>query len=124
MSLPELNNSEIEVMNVLWTSGPLSAREIHASIPARLGWAYSTTRTVLNRLVDKGLVGKRPVHGLHVYRARITRAKGIASRVKHFAERVALTDIAPVVALFADQSTLDDDEVRELQRLLDLEQDQ
>jgi predicted transcriptional regulator len=42
----------------LWTAGePLSPAEVHAALGPTL--AYNTVHTILTRLVDKGLVGRR-----------------------------------------------------------------
>ena len=65
----EPNPSELEVLKALWSSHRLSAREIHDRIGDAQGWSYSTTRTVVQRMVDKGLVNKDSVHGLAVFAA-------------------------------------------------------
>jgi predicted transcriptional regulator len=49
--LPQLTPAELEVMKVLWAGDSLSAREIHEQLAERLGWAYSTTRTTVERMV-------------------------------------------------------------------------
>ena len=116
--LPDLSRTELDVMKVLWRSGRQSAREIHESLPASLGWAYSTTRTVVERLVDKGWVEKGSFHGMNVYRAGISKPRGLARLVWDFARRVMETDTAPVVNLFAESEALTPEEVEELEGLL------
>jgi len=117
-SLPELSALELEVMKVLWRSKRLSAREVHERVGEALGWAYSTTRTILDRMAKKGVAAKRPFHGLHLYEPAISRPRGLAARVREFAERVLEIDPAPVVSLFAASGALTDEEVEELSRLL------
>ena len=72
--LPQLTPAEMEVMEVLWEEGRLSAREVHDRVADRTGWAYSTTRTTVERMVRKGLLHKAPFHGLHLYEPGISRA--------------------------------------------------
>ena len=117
--LPALTGPELELMKVLWRAGDLGAREIHDAVGARFDWAYSTTRTTLERMVRKGLVEKRAFHGLYVYGAAISRARGLAGLVREFAARVLESDPAPVVSLFAAQGALDEDEIAELHAILD-----
>lgn len=117
--LPQLTPVELDVMKVLWSRGRLSAREIHDTLGGRLGWAYSTTRTTVERMVRKGLVEKSVFHGLHIYSATVSRATGLARMVREFASRVLESSHVPVVSLFSESGTLTDEEVAELRELLD-----
>ena len=120
--LPQLTPAELEVMKILWASEGLSAREVHERLSERLEWAYSTTRTTVERMVRKGLVDKKPFHGLHIYSASVSRATGIARMVRDFATQVLETSHVPVVSLFADSGKLSDEEINELRKLLDDEE--
>jgi BlaI family penicillinase repressor len=117
--LPQLNPTELEVMKILWEADGLSAREVHKRLGERMDWAYSTTRTTIERMVRKGLVNKNVFHGLHLYTASVSRASGLARMVRDFARQVLETSHVPVVSLFADTGRLNDDEIDELSRLLD-----
>jgi predicted transcriptional regulator len=105
-------------MKLLWSAGPLAAREIHDRLLAQTGWAYSTTRTTLERLVKKGTVDKRSVHGLHVYAAAISRAQGMAPLVEEFARTVLGLSHVPVAALFRESEALTPGEIEELRGIL------
>jgi len=116
--LPELSGAELDVMRVLWGGGRMSAREIHDAVKTANGWEYSTTRTILGRLVKKGAVAKADFHGLHVYRAGVSRPEGLAKLVREFAGRVVQSDPELVVPLFAKAATLTPAELKEIRRLL------
>ena len=116
--LPELSGAELEVMRVLWRSGRMSAREIHDAVRDASGWEYSTTRTILGRLVKKGAVAKADSHGLQVYQASVSRPEGLAKLVREFAGRVIQSDPELVVPLFAKAATLSPAELKEIRRLL------
>lgn len=118
-ALPQLSPAELELMKVLWDADGLSAREVHERLAEQLGWAYSTTRTTLERMVRKGLVSKSSCHGLLLYSPAVSRAAGLARLVRDFARQVVETSHGPVVSLFADSGTLDEREIEELSRLLD-----
>jgi BlaI family penicillinase repressor len=117
--LPQLTPAELEVMKVLWAADGLSAREIHERLGERQGWAYSTTRTTVERMVRKGLANKSAFHGLHIFTASVSRAGGLARFVRDFAFQVLESSHVPVVSLFADSGKLTEDEVEELRQLLD-----
>ncbi len=117
--LPRLTPAELGVIKVLWKQGELSAREVHDRLAAAQGWAYSTTRTTLERMVGKGLLAKRPFHGLHLYEPKVSRAAGLARLVQDFARQALEGSHVPVVSLFAESGTLSGDEIAELRALLD-----
>jgi BlaI family penicillinase repressor len=105
-------------MKTLWKTGALSAREIHERLAGRTGWAYSTTRTTVERMVAKRLLTKRSFHGLNVYAPAISRPQGIARLVREFAEQVLDLPSPPVAALFAESDALTPAEIAELRTLL------
>jgi predicted transcriptional regulator len=116
--LPRLTDAELEVIKVLWSGGKLSAREVHDLVVESQGWAYSTTRTTLERMVQKGLLRRGSFHGLHLYEPVVSRAAGFARRVREFASQVLEASPASVVSLFAESGALTDDEIDELLGLL------
>jgi len=120
-SLPELTRSELAVLKVMWKEGELSAREVHDGLADSLDWAYSTTRTTLDRMANKGLLSKRSFHGMYLYKPCVSKAAGLASLVRDLADRVLEVDYAPVVSLFAESNALSAEEVEELSRLLEEE---
>jgi BlaI family transcriptional regulator, penicillinase repressor len=105
-------------MKVLWAAGALSGREVHEKLRVQTGWAYSTTRTTVERMVKKGLVEKRTFHGLHLYEPAISRVQGVARLVHEFASRVLGLSEVPVAALFRESAALEPAEIEELRVLL------
>ncbi len=48
--------SEAKVMEIIWTRGPLSAKEISTIAADSIGWNKNTTYTILKRLDAKGFI--------------------------------------------------------------------
>ncbi len=118
VDIHELSRSEMEVLKVLWRHGRLSAREVHERVGPRRGWALSTTRTVLERMVRKGAAVREAFHGVNLYAAAVSRPAGLAALVRDFAERVLEIDAAAVVPLLTRGADLSEEELAELERLL------
>jgi predicted transcriptional regulator len=119
--LPVLSRAELDIMKWLWEEGKLSARELHERHTKTYGWAYSTTRTTMDRMVKKGLLAKKDFHGLYLYEPLISKPMGLAQAVKDFADRVIEVDYGAVVSLFARGKALTPEEIEELHRLLEFE---
>lgn len=52
----KLTKFELEVMEVLWASEPISIRELMEQLPPKRRPAYTTVQTIVNRLEEKGAV--------------------------------------------------------------------
>lgn len=117
-SLPDLTNAEFDILRIIWKSGKLSVREVHDQVTHTHGWAYSTTKTMMDRMARKSLLTREKFHGVFLYRALISRPSGFARLIQFFADRVLEIDRGEVVALFTRSKALDPDEIRELEKFL------
>lgn len=119
MTDAEPSTNELELLKALWRVQRASAREIHESAGKPLGWSYSTTRTVLSRMVDKGLVKRGEFHGLILFEARPKKVEMIGKMVREFARRVLEVDGRIPASAFTDSPLLDEAEREELRALLE-----
>lgn len=125
MATQDPNPSELELLKALWREGRLSARELHDRVGEAQGWSASTTRTVLRRLVEKGLAARTDYHGLAVYQASAAKVDLISRLVRSFARRVLDADPRALPAsTFAGSALLDEAEREELERLLKSAEDE
>lgn len=113
---------ELKVLKLLWRYQRLSAREIHNHLGPEQQWAYSTTRTVLERMVKKNLLRKRSVHGLNVYLPELGKVPTLAGLVRDFARRVLDVRPAAAIPMFSESELLDEKELAELERELQREE--
>ncbi|KIS04379.1 CopY/TcrY family copper transport repressor [Paucilactobacillus wasatchensis] len=63
----EITPSEWEVMRIIWTKGPSHSRELIDLIQRKRDWTESTIKTLLGRLVKKGLLETNKVERKFVY---------------------------------------------------------
>ena len=118
LSLPDLTNAEFNILRIIWKSGKLSVREVHDQVTATRDWAYSTTKTMMDRMVRKHLLEREKFHGVFLYRPLISRPTGFTRIVQFFADHVLELDYGEVVALFSRSKALKPEEIRELEKLL------
>lgn len=112
---------ELAVLKVLWRSKSLSAREITDEVAPDFNWTYSTMRTVIERMCEKGLLKKKSAGGVNVYSATIGKVALLSRMILDFSDRVLELDAAPSAVMFADSKLLTDDEIRELEKILKAE---
>jgi len=117
-SLPELSKAEYDILRIIWKAGKQTVREVHDQLQETYGWAYTTTKTMMDRMTQKELLCREEFHGIFLYRAMISRPAGLVKMVQFFADRVLETDAAQVVSMFAGSNALTPDEIKELEELL------
>jgi BlaI family penicillinase repressor len=122
--IPKISEAEWEVMKVLWTKGPCSSGEIVESLisgePSR---HPKTIKTYLGRLTTKKAVAFRREGRGYLYRPLVAENECVKAVAESFLERVFGGSIQPLLAHFVQQKKLSAEEIQELKRLLD-EQEQ
>jgi predicted transcriptional regulator len=116
--LPDLTKAEYDILRILWKAGEQSVREVHDALQSAYGWAYTTTKTMMDRMVTKGLLQRESFHGVYLYTPLISRPAGLARFIQFFADRVLEVEPSAVVAMFAKSQAITPDEIHELEHLL------
>ena len=72
---------QIEVMNVVWKLGECTVEDVRAQQPKRRRSAYTTIQTVLNRLVERGLLSRARQGRAFAYRAKLDESEYLARSI-------------------------------------------
>lgn len=73
--VPNLGPLEARVMDVVWTRGPLTVRDVADELEPVTDSAYTTVMTLMARLADKGLLSRKSRGRAYVYAPRLSRAE-------------------------------------------------
>jgi predicted transcriptional regulator len=118
MRLPKLSKLELQIMEVLWTSGPSAIREIQESFGSKNRPAYTTVQTMVYRLeAKKALRRARKVGNAHIFEALISREAARARLVDEFLSLFG-GRIQPVMAQLIEAGNLTPKDVADAERLL------
>lgn len=118
MPTPPITDAEWELMNVLW-EGPRTALEVADA----LGRHPKTVKTLLGRLVRKGVLRFREEGNRYVYSPAIPRQRYVKEESASFLERVFGGETTPALVHFVRSTKLSTQEIDELRRLLDEKQE-
>lgn len=119
MPMPPITDAEWEVMNVLWDQPNASAMDVSDALRDRKGWSPKTVKTLLARLVRKGVLKYREDGNRYVYTAAIPRQKYIKEESASFLERVFGGETTPALVHFVKSARMTQEEIDELRRILD-----
>lgn len=115
----QVSASELRVLEILWIASPLTVGQVIERVRADVDWHDNTIKTLLTRLVGKSAVTRQRDGGRYFYRPTVTREEVVTSEVENLLSRFFGGRMQHLVAYFADNSKLTDDDVRELQALLE-----
>ena len=118
MRLPKLSKLELQIMEVLWNSGPSAIREIQESFGPKNRPAYTTVQTMVYRLeAKKALRRARKIGNAHIFEALITREAAKARLVDEFLSLFG-GRMQPVMAQLIEAGNLTPKDVADAEKLL------
>ena len=115
MARPKLTRLEFQILEVLWTNGKASIREIQESFPEPRP-AYTTVQTTVYRLEGKRAVQRvRKIGNAHIFEAIVPRK---VARHRLLDEILSLFGgrAQPMMAELAEAGKLTLDDVQELEK--------
>lgn len=68
--VPRPTDAELEILNVLWTLGACSVRQVHESLSQHRDMGYTTILKQMQIMFEKGLLTRDDSQRSHVYRAK------------------------------------------------------
>jgi BlaI family penicillinase repressor len=116
---PQISDAEWEVMKVLWESSPRTASEVVDALCEPMQWHPKTVKTLLGRLVKKGVVRFREEGNRYLYRPAFERDRYVEQESRSFVDRVFGGDATPMLVHFVETMKLSDADLEELRSLLD-----
>jgi predicted transcriptional regulator len=116
-SLP--TGAELEILRVLWRSGPATVREVHDAFGPRRRTGYTTVLKLLQIMHQKGLVSRDEAERSHIYRARIGENATQRRLLRDLADRAFGGSAASLVMQALSSEKASDKDLAEIRRLLD-----
>ncbi len=66
------SESELEILQILWQSGPSSVRSVNEKLNEQREVGYTTTLKIMQIMLNKGLVNRDTSTRTHVYEAAVS----------------------------------------------------
>ena len=114
-----LSEFELDVMAHFWSDRELSAPELFERIGSERGVAYSTVKTIVDRLEQKGAIERVANRGRTiVYAPVIKRERLRKPLVKTFVRRMFGDDLRPLFAQLLQDEKLSEEELKYVRELV------
>ncbi len=115
----KLSEFEVDVMQQVWRRGRCSAPEVHQGVASGRKVAYTTVKTIIDRLERKGCLVRAGADGRAIlYEPAVSRATVQQSMLERFVAHVFAGDRRPMFTQLLRDETLSAEELRHLRELL------
>lgn len=116
--IERISEAEHAVMEVLWEEAPLTASEVHERIDPARDWSDRTVKTMLARLLGKGVLTHEEDGRRYLYRPAVAREDYVAVESRRLVDRLFGGRVTPLVAHLAEREELTDEDIAEIEALL------
>ncbi|HEX8579390.1 MAG TPA: BlaI/MecI/CopY family transcriptional regulator [Allosphingosinicella sp.] len=116
--MERIAEGEYAVMEVLWERSPLTAAEVAERVPEQRGWSLATVKTMLSRLLAKGVLAHEEEGRRYLYRPAIRREDYVAEESGRLLDRMFGGRLTPFVAHLAERDRLTPADIEEIESLL------
>jgi BlaI family penicillinase repressor len=113
-----LTGPEWAILKVVWESQPCAAGTVQEALASTHHWAYSTVKTTMDRMVNKGLLATNAIRNLTLFSARISRVDAQRGELKRLIKRAFDGGLTPLIHFLVEEENLSADEIAELRKLI------
>ena len=114
----KLTEAEWLIMKALWEGHPAKARQISERLPAGVKWAYTTIKTMLTRLADKGVVSESKQGNVSLYEPILSRRQARKTALSAVLNQAFDGAFGPLMHFLLEDQKLSAKQRRELIKIL------
>ena len=114
----KLTEAEWQVMNALWVEHPATARQVVDRLGREVRWAYTTVKTMLTRLAEKGAVRESKQGTISVYDPLVSQRNARLHAVRALLDQAFDGAMGPLVHFLVEEKQLTPKVKKELMKVL------
>jgi len=114
----ELTEGEWAIVRAVWDNEPCAAPAVQEALQKLKGWSYSTVKTMMDRMVTKGLLKTERIRNLILYRSVITKKEAQKGEIMRTVKRAFNGALTPMMQFLLDNNSLSKKELGELEKLI------
>ena len=114
-----ITDAEWEVMRVVWVND-LSLIHISEPTKEKMDWTQSTIKTILGRLVEKGVLNTEQEGRKFIYTANIEEKEAVRDYVEDIFNRICNKKVGNVIGSIIEDHVLSFDDIDRLEKILEI----
>lgn len=118
-TIPKPTASELEILGVLWRTGPATVRQVWTELEDVKPAGYTTVLKLMQIMAEKGLLIRDEENRAHIYRPALEQAETQGRIVNDLLERVFAGSASALVMRALSLKPASKKEIAEIRRMLD-----
>jgi BlaI family transcriptional regulator, penicillinase repressor len=114
----ELFESEWTILQKVWDLEPCAAPTVQEALQSEKGWAYTTVKTMMDRMVKKGLLKTERIRNLYLYSSVVTKPQARKSEIARTLKRAFDGTFTPMMQFLIDNDQFSEEEYHQLEQLI------
>ena len=114
----DLTEAEWAIIQVIWENEPCAAPDVQEMLEKSRKWTYSTVKTLMDRMVTKGLLKTEKIRNLILYSSVVTRKQAQNSELLKTVKRAFDGAFTPMMQFLLDNNSLSQKQLDELEELI------
>jgi len=114
----ELTEAEWAIIQAVWDNEPCAAPTVQEALENTKGWTYSTVKTMMDRMVGKGLLRTERIRNLILYRSVITKQEAQSGEIMRTVKRAFEGAFTPMMQFLLDNNSLSQKQLSELETMI------
>ena len=115
-----ITDAEWEVMRVVWANDRVTSKKVISILQEKMDWTQSTIKTILGRLVEKGVLKTEQEGRKFIYTANIEEKKAIRDYTDNIFKRICRKKVGKVIGSIIEDHILSFDDIERLEEILEM----
>ncbi len=115
-----ITDAEWEVMRVVWANGRVTSKKVISVLKEKMDWTQSTTKTILGRLVEKGILNTEQEGRKFIYTANIEEKEAVRDYAEDIFNRICKKKVGSVIGNIIEDHVLSFDDIDRLEKILEM----
>ena len=114
----ELTEAEWEIMKVVWQKEPCAAGTVQEELARARDRAYSTVKTTMDRMVEKGFLKIERIRNLQLFRSCVNEVEARRGEFRRMLKRAFDGALTPMMQFLIEHEGLSAEEASQLRKLV------
>jgi len=114
----ELTEAEWEILKVVWEEEPCAAGTVQEALVKRKDWAYTTVKSTMDRMVEKGFLEITRIRNLQLFRSRLSQVEARRGELRKMLARAFNGALTPLIQFLIDHEGLSEKEAARLRQFV------
>ena len=114
----KLTEGEWAIMQVVWELEPVPAPTVQEHLYSKKKWAYTTVKTLMDRMVEKGLLTTERLRQIYLYSSAMSLTQARKNELMHTVKQAFNGALTPMMQFLLDSNDLSQEQLSQLESLI------